>query len=230
VSLVQPKHYFQARQIDASIDKLIDYAGDEPKDAKTQIVQLTALRYLADEADTLKKAPKYAAHRQTLEAIAAGKKAQDPLGFAKDYASRVLHKLDNTKPAVVKSRPVREDALAWFPANATLAGAIDLQHARSIGVANDPLKELMKMMPDRVKLEMYNQIEKSGNIRVERAAFGIVDSPGKKEQMKIFLRLTGKGNQVSKPNVRRTTRGRRSRCSNNPTAPPSSCSSATPIF
>src|ERR1022692_3768457 len=75
VALVQPKHYFEDRQFEPSIDKMVDLAGEDPKDAKTQITQLTSLRYLADESAALKKSPKYAAHRQALEEIAAGKKA-----------------------------------------------------------------------------------------------------------------------------------------------------------
>ena len=93
VSLVQPQHYFQARKIDVSIDRMVDIANTEPKDAKAQIMQLTALRYLADETEAFKKAPNYATNRQALEAIAQGKKAQDPLGFAQDYANRVLARL-----------------------------------------------------------------------------------------------------------------------------------------
>jgi hypothetical protein len=194
VSLIQPTHYFQTRQIEVSIDKMLDYASEDPKDAKTQIVQLTALRYLADEADALKKSPKYVAHRQTLEAIATGKKAQDALGFAKDYASRVLHKLDNTKAAPIMSRPVRDDALSWFPATVTMAGALDLQQSRPAGIANDPLKEIIKMIPDRERKQMYEIFEQSGNVRIERIAFGYVDTPGKREEQKVFLRFTGKGN------------------------------------
>ena len=196
VSLVLPTHYFRTRQIEVSIDKMVSYASEEPKDAKTQIVQLTALRYLADEADALKKAPNYAAHRQTLEAIAVGKKASDSLGFAADYAKRVLLKLDNAKPELVKLRPVREDALAWFPASTTLAGALDLRQARQVGGADDPLKELLKLMPDEVKTEMYSFVEKSGNVRLERVAFAMISGNGKREEQKLFLRLTGKGNHV----------------------------------
>ena len=132
VALVQPKHYFEYRQFEPSIDKMVDLAGEDPKDAKTQITQLTSLRYLADESAALKKSPKYAAHRQALEEIAAGKKAQDPEGFAKDYANRVLMKLDNAKPKAVKRGALHEDTLNWFPAHATLVGVIDLTDRKSV--------------------------------------------------------------------------------------------------
>jgi hypothetical protein len=194
VDLIQPKHYFESRQMEPSVDKMADLAGEEPKDAKGQIVQLTSLRYLADEIEALKKSPRYAEHRKSLEAIAQGKKAQDSLGFAKDYATRVLLKLDDKKPEAVKIRPLREDALSWFPANATLAGAIELRQSRQAGGADDPFKELLKMMPDREKKEMYNVIEKAGNIRVDRAAFAWVEGTGKRDG-KIFVRISGKGDQ-----------------------------------
>src|ERR1700722_18986727 len=75
VAMMQPRQYFESRQIEISIDKMVDLANEEPKNAKTQIVQLNALRYLADESDNLKKSANYAAYRQQLEAIAQGKKA-----------------------------------------------------------------------------------------------------------------------------------------------------------
>jgi hypothetical protein len=190
VDLVQPTHYFQHRDWEPSVDKMADMAGEDPKDGTGQIAQLTCLRYLADETAALKKSPRYAEHRKTLEAIAQGKKAQDSLGFAKDYANRVLLKLENKNPEAVKLRPVREHAFDWFPANATLAGAIDLQG----GAGNDSIKELLKLMPDREKKQMYAFMEKSGNVRIERAAFAWVEGTGKRDG-KIFMRITDKGNQ-----------------------------------
>ena len=194
IALVQPKHYFQYREWEPSIDKMVDIAFEDPKDAKTQVAQLTSLRYLADESEALKKSPKYADQRRMIEAIAQGKKAQDPEGFAKDYANRVLMKLDNAKPAAMKPRPIREDALGWFPSDASLAGAIDLAQARQAVGATDPIKELLKILPDREKKQMYSFIEKSGNVRLERISFAYVDTA--KGEGKIYLRATGKGNQA----------------------------------
>ena len=193
IALVQPTHYFQHRGWEPSVDKMTDMAGEDAKGAKGQIAQLTCLRYLADEAAALKKSDRYAEHRKTLEAIAKGKQAQDPHGFAQDYANRVLRKLDNTKPEAVKVRPLREDALSWFPTNATLAGAIDLHQARLPDTAKDPIKDLLKLMPDRAKKEMYSHIEQCGNIRIERVAFAYVEGTGNRDG-KIFARVTGKGN------------------------------------
>jgi hypothetical protein len=194
VDLVQPTHYFQYRQWEPSVDKMADLASEDPKDAKGQIAQLTCLRYLVEETAALKKSPRYAEHRKALEAIAQGNKAQDSLGFAKEFANRVLLKLDNKKPEAAKLRPVREHALDWFPANATLAGAIDRQYSGQAGAGNDPLKDLLKLIPEREKKQMYEFMEKSGNIRIERAAFAWVEGTGKRDG-KIFARFTGKGNQ-----------------------------------
>ena len=193
VSLVQPTHYFQSRQIEVSFDKMIELAGRDPKDPKTQLQQLVALRHLEDEADKFKKASNYATLRATIEQIAQGKKANDPLGFAQDYANRVLMKLDGTKAPAVKLPPVRDDALAWFPANLTFAAAIDMRQTSRSGV--DPIRELLKLMPDREKKEMYDHIEKCGNVRIERFSFGMVDS-AQRDQRQYFMRFTGKANQA----------------------------------
>ena len=57
VTLIQPKAYFESRQVRLSIDSMIDIVIAEPKDNKAQVRQLTALRYLSDESDAFKKAP-----------------------------------------------------------------------------------------------------------------------------------------------------------------------------
>jgi hypothetical protein len=195
ISAVEPTHYFKARQMEISVDRAIDYAGEEAKSPKMQIIQLSALRYLADQSAALKKSPNYADYVKTLQQIAAGKKGADPQGFARDYAERVLVKLGESKGAELKMpRPLREEAFAWFPSDITMGGAIDMQHAQVAGGA-DPVRDLVKLIPEQARMEMYNVIEKIGNVRVERFAIGIVDSPGKKDKMKIFMRITGKANQ-----------------------------------
>lgn len=188
-SIVQPAHYFQTREIEISIDKMIELASRAPNDPKTQIQQLVALRHLTDESDKLKKAANYAGHRQTLEKIAQGKLAADTFGFASDHAARVLRKLDSAKPPVVKTRPIREDALEWFPADVTFAATSDLRHGGN--PANDAVRDLVKLMPEREKKDMYDFFEQCGNVRIERIAFGFVDA----KERKIFVRITGKANQ-----------------------------------
>jgi len=191
-SIVQPTHYFQTREIEISIDKMIELASRAPNDPKTQIQQLVALRHLADESDKLKKAANYAGHRQTLEKIAQGKLAADTFGFASDYAARVLRKLDNAKPPVVKTRPIREDALEWFPADVTFAATSDLRHGSN--AANYALRDQFNLMPGLEKKGLYDFFEQCGNVRIERIAFGFVDAKDPKKR-KLFLRITGKANQ-----------------------------------
>ncbi len=192
VALLPPAHYFQSRQIQVSIDRMIDIALTEPTTPKAQIMQLTALRYLADETDNIKKANNYATNRDAIEQIAQGKKANDPAGFAKEYAQRVLLKLDAKKTDPVKSQPLREDALNWFPADVRIAFAVGMQQPTS--GPNDPLKELLKLMPDAAKREMYDHVEKLGNIRVERIAYGHFENNEDGAKSKHFLRISGKAN------------------------------------
>lgn len=193
VAMVQPKAYFQSREIRLSIDSMIDVAIREPKDNKAQIMQLSALRYLTDESDAFKKATNYASNREAIEEIAQGKRAQDKAGFSKEYAQRMLDKLDGKKAAKAKFEPTRGEGFAWFPADTTLAGVIDLRGAPP-GDGKDPIKELLKLLPERERNQMYDTIEKVGNIRLERMAFAYSDGNGKNDG-RFILRITGKGSQ-----------------------------------
>lgn len=194
VALVQPAHYFQGRQIQVSIDRMIDIAIAEPNTPKAQIMQLTALRYLTDEAENLKKGKNYATNRDAIELIAQGKKANDPQGFAREYAQRLLLKLDGKKAEPAKYRPIREDALGWFPADIKIALALDMRHTAA--GPNDSLKGLLKLMPDEAKKEMYDFIEKTGNIRIERIAYGFIDNEKERDKQRHYLRITGKANHA----------------------------------
>ncbi len=195
VALIPPEHYFKSRDIEISPARAVELANMDPKTPKAQIMQLTALRYLFDETEALKKSPRYLGHRQAIEPIAQGKNAQDGLGFAKEYAQRVLRKLDAGKPDVIKLPPVREDALSWFPAHVKLVAAFDFRHARVQAFAPDPVRDLLKMLPDDAKREMYNYLEQVGNIRLERVAFAMTEIDDKRDESKIYIRLTGKLNE-----------------------------------
>jgi hypothetical protein len=190
-ALIPPAHYFESRQIDTTVDRMIDVVIAEPKSPKDQIMQLAALRQLADDADNFKKAKNYATNRMAIEEIAQGKRGADPQGFAQEYARKVLAQLDGKKTDPAPVRALREHALNWFPADVTFAAALDLR--QSSPATGDPVKELLKLLPREAKLQMYDLAEKLGNIRVERIAFGMVGG-AKNEDQKIFLRITGKGN------------------------------------
>lgn len=207
VGVIQPRHYFEARQIRMSIDSMIDVALAEPKDGKKQIMQLCALRYLADESAAFKKASNYASNREAIELIATGQRAQDKAGFSREYAQRVLDKLDGKKPEKAKKTPPREDALAWFPDDATLVGILDLQAQAQTDPANDPIKALLKIMPEREKLRMYDAIEKCGNVRLDRISFAYGEGNGKRDG-RVILRVTGKGSQEGLLNLFQLIDGR----------------------
>ena len=189
--IVEPAHYFKSRDIVVTLDRMIDIAMREPKDGKAQIMQLTALRHLANESDAFKKASNYASNREAIEEIAAGKRANDPQGFAQEYAQRLLMKLDGKKAASPKQRSLREDALGWFPADVKFAAALN-QKGNNLE-SKDVFKDLLKLMPANAKAEMYGQLERVGNVRVERIAFGFVEAKNRAEH-KIFVRVTGKAN------------------------------------
>lgn len=205
VAIVPPAHYFQSRNIDTSFGKMIELASLEPKDARTQVQQLVALRHLAEEAEKLKKDAGYASHRAALEAIAKGKKGVDPSQVAQEYAQRVLDKLDSARQAPPKLPPLSQDALGWFPSDVTFAAAADLRMTNA--GSHDSFKELIKLIPEPTKKEIYDFVEKIGNLRIERAAMGMADS-GNRNEAKIYIRLTGKGNQAWLADALKNANGR----------------------
>ena len=149
VSFVPPKHYFETMEVETTFDKMMELATKEGKDGRTQFQQLLAIRHLADEADAFKKSPKYAEQRQILEQIAAGKKANDPQGFAKEQAQKALARFDGKTWTPPAAPVLRDDALAWFPANATFAAAWDGRHTKNMLGANPGALALdfVKMLP-----------------------------------------------------------------------------------
>jgi hypothetical protein len=192
VAFVPPRDYFETREVAVSAETMMDYATRMPTDAKTQVGQLLALRLLEADPDLLKKSAKGSEYRRTLEQIAAGTKAQDPQGFAQDYALRVLARLDGKRPAPLPATGVKE-GLTWLPADAAILYGVDL--GGGTGEHTLGLEPLFKLVPPQAKKEMYNVLEEIGNIRVQRIAAGLLpigEGPGKR--MEIYVRLTGKYN------------------------------------
>jgi hypothetical protein len=192
VSLMQPEDYFKARKIDVSADKMVELAGKDPADGKTQIQQLLAIRWLGDNAAQAKKAD---GARALLEQLAEGKKAQDPHGFAKGHALQSLARMDG-KPilplATTPDKSLRGDALKWFPADLTLAGGYELRAGAksSEKVLTEVRKVLSKAMPERERNEAFDFIDAIGNVRLDRVAAGFkIDDNGKAER--VFVRATG---------------------------------------
>jgi hypothetical protein len=197
VSALPPQAYFKSRGIDMNIDKAVELAAKDPENGKAQITQLLALRYLAEESAKLKGSPDLERHRQTLTDIATGKKAQDPQGFAKDYAATALARLDGAKITRQAPPPPRDDAFGWFPANATLLGALDTRLSRGeTPPAKSSVSEIFKLFPEEVLNQAFTAVEKVGNVRIDRVAFAYVDNPQDKQMGEIYVRITGKANPV----------------------------------
>jgi hypothetical protein len=192
VTLLSPQDYFKTRGIDMSIAKMMDLAAKDPTDGATQIEQLLALRTLSEDGN-FKNGANYQAQRQVLGEIAMGKKAQDKLGFAREYAQQALARIDGAKPPMPEALGARSDGLAWFPAAATMVGGIERRPALTRGPQSLML-ELLKKMPPEAKKEFYKVVSSLGNVQIERVTFAFVDEGNGKGR--TFARLSGRFNQA----------------------------------
>src|SRR5262249_51293534 len=91
VTLIDAEPYFQSRQIEISAEHLEQLAGTPPADAKGEVAQLLAIRWLGEHRTE--------AARGTLERIAQGQVGEDKYHFAQEYARRALAALDGQRPA-----------------------------------------------------------------------------------------------------------------------------------
>jgi hypothetical protein len=192
VSLLSPRDYFQTRGIEVSTDKLVELAGKNPADGAAQLAQLLALRSLGEDGD-FKKAANYQAQRQIIEDIALGKRAQDKTGFAKEYAQRVLARIDGTKPPPRPALGARADGLTWFPASATFVAGLESRPSAVPAARQKSLAlEILKSMPPESKKEFYSTVEGLGNVRIDRLTYAFVEGEGGKARN--YLRFTGRFN------------------------------------
>lgn len=193
VSVIDADDYFRSRQIAVKVADLVPLAEKEPKDGKAQIAQLLALRWLGEHPDQVKKDAKA---REALEQIAAGKKGQDPVGFAREYAQEALALVEGKpapKPTPLPEDSVRGDALKWFPNDAAFFGAIDLRPAGEVkSTKGKPLfSRLLKIIPPREREEMYKFVDGVGNIRLDRVSFAYSPNPAERQKGRIYIRYTG---------------------------------------
>jgi hypothetical protein len=191
VSLVRARDYFQARNVEVNADKMTALAGKAPTDAKESVAQLLAIRWLGEHPAEAKKAKGAV---DTLRQVAAGDKDKDRLGFARDYARRALARLEG-KAAPARTMPansIREGALEWFPKNSSIFGGLELRPAEAMKGEPDPTLRLVfgTMMPERARKEMYDFIDKVGNIRVDRASFAVIAKDGDQDT-RLYVRITG---------------------------------------
>jgi hypothetical protein len=194
VSLIDADTYFKSRRIEANAGGLAELARKDPANAKAQISQLLALRWLGEHPDAVKKDPQI---RALLQNVAEGKTAQDPLGFARHYARRALAQVDG-KPVrfpPVPENTLRTDALKWFPADVTFFGALDFR--ASPGFKGPELKSkpalLARVIPAEAVEEMFKFAEEVGNFEAERLAFGISPDPNQQSATRNYIRITGRG-------------------------------------
>jgi hypothetical protein len=198
VALIPAADYFKARNIKLDAATMLELAGKDPADGKTQLQQLVALRWLRDNPD---EARKMRATRNVLDAIAAGKMGQDPQRFAQTYARQVLARLDG-KPLPVEPSPegsVSKDALAWFPAEFQFAVGIEMRPGGKTWegekeTAAELVRELLPRMPVRERERVYEVAEAIGNVRLDRLAFGLeFDDNGRMKR--AVVRITGAGDR-----------------------------------
>jgi hypothetical protein len=194
-SLIDPADYFQTRGVEVKADKMLELAARDPTDGKAQIGQLLALRWLAQHPTEAKKADKA---REILASLADGKKAQDGYGFAKEYAQKALAKLDGKPAPAPRKVPVdsvRSDALKWFPAQATILGAMELRASGEVAALDDNAVSslLVQVIPPRERQMAYDVADMLGNVRLDRIAMSLEFDAGKSEPERIYFRFTGAG-------------------------------------
>ncbi len=197
VSLLPAEDYFESRMIDVTIEKMMELAGKDPVDPKTSIQQLLAIRVLAEDPAKVKKDANFAANLKVLQDIAAGKKAQDKLGFSKEYASWAVAILTDKKlPAAPAGKKLTESALDWFPEDVGLVAAVDMGGAQVKFGQSKEVRELVsvavKQIPRRDRTEIYDVVDEMGNMRIDRAAFAYRPDPVGNEDERIYLRVSGK--------------------------------------
>jgi hypothetical protein len=193
VSLIDAQDYFQARKIEVKGETMVELAAAEPKDARAQIQQLLAIRWLGEHPELAKKVQN--AH-DTLRQIAEGEKAQGRLGFAQQYAQRSLAAIDGKpvpEPRAIPNNSLRVDALRWFPKDATMLGGYDFRASGSLRpLDEDHLRKLIAgLVPAREKDQVYGVVEKLGNVRVDRYSFALVVDSQQPESFRMVMRYTG---------------------------------------
>jgi hypothetical protein len=199
VSIIDANAYFKSRHIEISVDKMAELAARDPMDGKTQLAQLLALRTLGTDAVNVKKSQNFAAILKTVEEIADGKKAQDPHGFAAEYARLTAVALGSKAAlAPVNNLPdnsARQEALSWFPDSVKLVAAMDLRSATPLTLdSGKPFRDnIPKFVPPEAFEEMFKAAEGMGNIRVDRVAVALTPDLQERGKSRIFLRVSGKG-------------------------------------
>ncbi|MBX9679083.1 MAG: hypothetical protein K2X38_09995 [Gemmataceae bacterium] len=190
-SMLPTEAYLKHRQIESDVDSLMAWATKEPSDPKTQLAQLVAMRRIGEQGDAFSKSPKAADHRQTLARIAEGKLAADKTGFAAIQAAKTLAAIDGKKlPESKMPADIAEQAWTYFPKNSVMAGFAEVRAEQAVDAEAKVIQAVMKSLTDRERGEMFAALEMVGNMRIDRAAFAVMEDG---DTMSI-IRITGKAN------------------------------------
>jgi hypothetical protein len=191
VSLFDARDYFEAHGIATDLKSMLELA-QRTGEGKEQIAQLLAIRRLGEDFSEAK-----AKVTETLKPVARGEKAQDPQGFAREYATRALRRLGVEAGPLSRKKEyhLTRDVLGWFPNDVRMVGAV---YVASI-TDQDPKTEeqfrrlVKKAIPARTITQLYDLADKVGNVRADAVGFGVSES-GKEnsDKTRFYLRVKGK--------------------------------------
>jgi hypothetical protein len=202
VSLLDAKDYFKAHKVEVTVTKMARLAAGEPAEAGSPVAQLLALRWLGEHAAEVKKAEKFDSILQQVRQVAGGKKAQDPAGFAAEYARRAVRALGDEAGPGGGEAGAKGSGLAWFPKSVGLVGEVRLGSGEREGDGGKALRETLgKIVPQPARKEIYKVVDKVGNVRLDRVSFAYTLDPQARAQARFYVRLTGKADRQRLLNV-----------------------------
>jgi hypothetical protein len=190
VSLIDAEHYFAAQKVTVNGEEMVARAGKEPKDGKTQVEQLLAIRWLGEHAAMVRTDAKV---RALLVDVAGGKKGQDPAGFARECAAHALALIDGKEPVrrPIPADSLRVEAFAWFPKEAgkdSFLLGIDLRSSGAMKIPADGLARRLPREMERAGLHKF--AAQVGNVRLDRLSV-VFNKNGKEQEAQVLLRATG---------------------------------------
>jgi hypothetical protein len=191
VALIEAPAYFESRGVEINLDKMLELA-QKTGDGKGQIMQLLAIRQLGVGFPQEK-----AKIIQALNPIAQGKAAQDPTGFAREYAVRTLRQLGADVPLTTpKSEGHRaKDLLSWFPGDVKVVGAaVVASVADPDSKTEERLRQLIKkLIPAQEFNHIYDVVDNIGNLQVNGFSFALFDDGmGRQDKSRIYVHVKGK--------------------------------------
>jgi hypothetical protein len=191
-SLIDPPGYLKAHDVELNAERLAELIARDPRGGKEQMTQLLAIRWLGAHPDEARKGGALDA----LRAVAEGDKGRDAYRFARDHAARALARIEGKPaPAAVQVPPggLREEALSWFPAGATMFGAVDLGLAGSASPLDpDAVSGILgRLLPEGDRKQIYDFVDTVGNLRLDRLAFAVETTGKASDAGRVWVRFTG---------------------------------------